>query len=158
MLGRRGHPLRRLVGDEVGRDEARPPGVLQIGREALDTVLHDRIPVGHDEQRSVDPGTDTLDGLEAVPQPEPVAQGGLRRALDREAVHHRITVGQTELDDVDAVLDQGDRRVDARVEAREADRQIPDEGTRGLVVPSADRVGDGAHEVSSAAAASSRPK
>ena len=58
------------------------------------------------------------------------------------AVHHRIGVRRAELEDVGAVLGEGDGRVDARLQVGEAERQVADERAAALGVGGVDRGGD----------------
>ena len=51
----------RVVGGQVGRDQARSAGRGQVGGEPLDAVALDRVPVGHHERRGAG-GGDGLDG------------------------------------------------------------------------------------------------
>ena len=128
----------RLVGDEVGRDEAGSPGRGEVVGEAVDAVLHDGVPVGHDQHRGIRALGDAAHRLEAVGEAEAVRERLLRGGLDDGAVHDGVGVRQPELEHVDAVLDERDRGLDALVERGEADRQVADERAAGLVVAAPD--------------------
>ena len=73
---------------------------------------------------------------------EAAGEGGLRRLLDDGAVHDRIGVGRAELEDVGAVLGEGDGRIDARLQVGEAERQVADEHAAPVGVGGVDRRGD----------------
>ena len=134
-----------LVGDQVGRDEARSPGGGEVVGEPVDAVLHHRVPVGHDEHRGIHAFGHASHGLEPVGEPEPARECALRRSLDHRSVHDRIGVRQAEFEHVDAVLDERHGRLDALVERRESDRQVPDEGAGCLSVAPRDDRSDGSH-------------
>ena len=74
------------------------------------------------------------------------------------AVHDRVGVRRAELEDVGAVLGQGDGRVDARLQVGEAERQVADEGAAALGVGGVDRGGDArGHSFVPSPLAASRP-
>ena len=90
----------------------------------------------------VDALGDRADRRERVTESEAAGEGGLRRLLDDGAVHHGIGVGRTELEDVGAVLGEGDRRLDARGEVGEADRKVADERAASFRLGGIDGRGD----------------
>ena len=93
-----------LVGRQVGGDE---PGTARRGEvagEGVRAVVLDEVPVGHDHGRGAGVG-DRLDGGERVARPDAALQRPGAGALHRHAVHHRVAVGQSDLDEVDARAD-----------------------------------------------------
>ena len=113
----RGDPLGREVGREVGGDQARSPGGGQVGGEPVDAVALDGVPVGHHDGRRAG-GGDRLDGAQHVGGADAQLERLLGRGLDGRAVHHRVAVGQADLDDVAAGVDHRAERVDAALRRR----------------------------------------
>src|SRR4051794_35582385 len=139
VLVRGGHPLRTLVRDQVGRDQARSPGGCEVGCEAVHAVPLDRVPVRHHEHRHVGVRRGLLDRAQYVAGPQSTGQRSLGGALDRDAVHHRVAVRQADLDHVDPAVDQRLDRVHATVVRREAGRQVADERSAAGIVGLPDR-------------------
>src|SRR4029077_13916633 len=97
-------PLLTLVGDQVGRDQAGAAGAGEVGGEPVDAVAVDRVPVGHHDGRDAG-GGDRLDSADHVRRAHAVLERRLCRGLDGGAVHHRVGVGQADLDHVAAGVD-----------------------------------------------------
>jgi hypothetical protein len=80
-----------------------------------------------------------------VCQAEPVRERLLGCGLDDRTVHDGVGVRESELEHVDAVVDERDGRLDALVEGREAHREIADQRAVRLVVPAPDDGANGSH-------------
>ena len=119
-------PFGRMVGNEVGGDEARPAGRRQIAGEAIDSVAVDEVEVGHDERGRAGAGYG-LDHRERVRHAGPALEGQASRLLDHSAVHRRVRVGHADLHDVGPRRHKLLGRSDRTGEVGEADGQIPDE-------------------------------
>ncbi len=120
-------PAAGTVGREVRRDQ---PGAAcrdEVGGEAFDAVPLDGVPVGHDHRRRTG-RRHRLDGAEHVADPHSPLQRALGCGLDRRAVHHRVAVGQADLDHVTTGLDHRAHRLDAAVHVGEAGREVADQG------------------------------
>ncbi len=128
-----GDPLRREVGGEVGRDQARSPGARRGRRRS-------------GRRRTARPGSSRSSPRWACrwrrpPRPCAARRWCGRRAsracwaacLDGGAVHHRVAVGQADLDDVAAGVDHRGEGGDPAVDVGEAGRQVADERRAALV-------------------------
>jgi hypothetical protein len=136
----RSRPVRSDAASQSAPSSGMRSGVMR----PLDAVLHDGVPVGHQEHRRVHALRDGVQRVEAVAEAEALRERGLRRALDDGSVHDGVAVRQAELDDVDAVLDQRDGGLDARGHIREADGEVADEGAGSLLAAEGDGPLDGA--------------
>jgi hypothetical protein len=120
------HPVRRLLRDEVGRDQPRPAGRRQVARERVDAVPLDEVPVRHDQRRYARVDR-RLDRPEHVRRPYAAGQRDLTGTLDHRPVHDRVAVREADLDEIDPRAGQGPDRRDAPVDGGEAGRQVSDQ-------------------------------
>src|SRR6218665_3958667 len=120
-------PLGCLLGNEIGSDEASPTRRDKIIGKPVDAVLKHEIPVRHDEHRGRDLLGDACDRGEDVRHSEASGEGLLRCPLDDRAIHDRIGVRQSQLEDIDTVFYERDGRINALIERGKPDGQVPDE-------------------------------
>lgn len=104
MAVRRLDPLPCLVGNEIGSDKACASCIREISGEAFNPIMVDEVPVAHDERHSTGIGH-RLHGLEHIGYALAIVQGDLAGGLDHRAIHHRIGIRQSYLDNVSTVLD-----------------------------------------------------
>ena len=120
-------PLRALLGRQVGGDEARAADGGEVLREALDTPPLDGVPVGHRGRGNPIRGQ-LVHRVEEILQ----VRAALKRrdgcALDGGAVHARVGVGKSQLDDVDAGVREDLTRANGVLDRRETDGQVGDQG------------------------------
>ena len=96
-----------------------PPAASEVVGEAVDAVLQHRVPVGHDEHRAHRRGSVIArTAVERVAQPEAGREGGCVASWMTGPSITGSEYGRPELEDVDAVLDERDRGVDARRRGR----------------------------------------
>ena len=98
--------LRYLSGGYVDFPAAVYPGLDGRLHKPADPVREQRVEVGHQHERRAGRGAQRFELLQDPAQADAVGDGGKARALDREAVGHRV--GERHAD-LDHVADFGDR-------------------------------------------------
>ncbi len=106
---------------------SRLPRGGEVGGETLHPVAQDGVPVRHDQRAGAGRGDLTGRG-EDVAQVHAAGQRPHGGVLDDRAVHDRVAVGNADLDDVDAGLDEDLHRPDRALDGGETHREVADEG------------------------------
>ena len=120
-------PLLGLVRNQVRGHDPRPTRCRQVCGEAVHAVLHDQVPIGHQDGHGVRSLGDRPDHAEGVIRAHALGEGLRGGCLDDLAIHDGIGVRQTDLDDIGPAEPECDGGLDGLLDAGIAGGQVADQ-------------------------------